>query len=416
MIQTVRPENRREFMNKLVIPYDPKTGNPNSVFSEPTKLGQPENNRAKEISLKGDTDKDFYVGIKDIDEALMHYFSKVLRLSVIQNNTRVEVPILYGTPENWKGVQKDGYYRDSNGKLLWPLLMFKRDTITQNRGLGYKLDGNMVHNVQLFERGFNRRNAYGNFTVLNNRVPEKSYSVVVTPDYITVEYECIVWTYTVEQMDKLIEELNFASRSYWGDPNRFQFYSSIETFSDSITYDVGADRAVKCSFTLTLNGYLIPDSINKKLIDANRYHGVSNIIFSLETSSGTEQFATKVAKAKAGNRSVLTTDSANVVVNVTQNLGPDTISYLSRNASVTGTYVSPTTVRFTGAFMIPPANFPANGIDNFNFFNNSTYIEKTSIVSFIDSGVGYCTLTVDTGSLGYSFDASDLVTAVGKFA
>ena len=269
-IQVVRPENRQEFMSKLVGPaYDPKEGRVPKPFSEPTKLGQPEENRAYQISVKNDTEKDFYIGIKDIDEAVSHYFNNVLKLSVVQNNTRVNIPIIYGTPENWKSVQLDGYYRDSNGKLLAPLLMFKRSSITQNRDLGNKLDGNLVHNLQTFATKYNKRNFYSNFSVLNSRSPETKYVVAVTPDYITVEYECMVWTYFVEQMDKLVEALNFASRSYWGDPNRFQFYSSIESFQDAITYNVGDNRAVRTSFNLTLNGYLIPDTINKKLANAS---------------------------------------------------------------------------------------------------------------------------------------------------
>ena len=98
-IQKVRPRNRKEFMDKLVTPYDTKEGNPNEVFSQPAKLGQPEQNRAYEMSLKGDKDKDFSIGIKDIDEAVMYYFNNVLKLSVVQNNVRVNVPIIYGTPE-----------------------------------------------------------------------------------------------------------------------------------------------------------------------------------------------------------------------------------------------------------------------------------------------------------------------------
>ena len=53
MNQVVRPQNRREFMSKLITPYETKAGKSN-VFSEETKLGQPENNRAKQISLKND--------------------------------------------------------------------------------------------------------------------------------------------------------------------------------------------------------------------------------------------------------------------------------------------------------------------------------------------------------------------------
>ena len=46
MNQVTRPQNRKEFMNKLIVPYAPEYGNPNTVFSEPQKLGQPEKNRA----------------------------------------------------------------------------------------------------------------------------------------------------------------------------------------------------------------------------------------------------------------------------------------------------------------------------------------------------------------------------------
>ena len=106
-IQVVRPSNRQEFMNKLVEPYDQQVGNPNTVFSEPTKLGQPENNRALEISERNDGDKDFTIGIKDLDEAIMYYFNNVLKLSVVQNNTKLSVPVIYGTPENWKSVQQE---------------------------------------------------------------------------------------------------------------------------------------------------------------------------------------------------------------------------------------------------------------------------------------------------------------------
>ncbi len=284
-IQTTRPQNKREFMDKLVIPYDSRYPNTNNIFSEPYKAGQPEQNRALEVSLRNDSDKDFSIGIKDINEAVHYYFTQILKLSVVQNNTKVEVPILYGNEESWKSVQTDGYYRDSNSKLMAPLLMFKRTNLTQNRGLANKLDGNYARNVQVFERTFNRRNIYSNFNAINNRVPEKEYVVAVSPDYVTVEYTCIIWTHFVEQMDKLIESLNYASRAYWGDPNRFQFYSSIESFQDATTYNTGDDRLIRSNFTLTLNGYLIPETINKSLSTVNRVYGGSNIIFGLETST-----------------------------------------------------------------------------------------------------------------------------------
>ena len=415
-IQVVRPENRREFMSKLVGPaYDPKEGTVPKPFSEPTKLGQPEQNRAYQMSVKDGTEKDFYIGLEDIDSAVSHYFNNVLKLSVLQNNTRINIPVIYGTPENWKAVQLDGYYRDQNGKLMAPLLMFKRRSVTQNRTLGNKLDGNLVHNLQMFPTKYNSRNFYSNFSVLNSRSPETKYIVAVTPDYVTVEYECIIWTYFVEQMDKVIEALNFASRSYWGDPNRFQFYSSIESFQDSITYEIGDNRAVRNNFTLTLNGYLIPDTINKKLANADVYYGVSEIIFGLETATSTEEFTVKAASGEEGTvSSPLTAIPVNIVTTGTDPASNAAIQYLVINKVVTGTYSSPTTIVFPSTWVPAPQPLPATSIDNFQFFINGQYVEKSAIVSFTEVGAA-SVLVIDPAILQFSFDQSDLVIGIGKF-
>lgn len=417
-IQVVRPENRKEFMSRLIGPaYAPNEGTVQKPFSEPTKLGQPEQNRAREISERKDGDRDFTIGIKDVDEALMYYFNNYLKLSVVQNNTKLTVPVIYGTPENWKSVQQDGYYRDQNEKLMAPLLMFKRSSVTQNRNLGYKLDGNQAHNVQLFRKGFSKRNVYSNFNILNNRVPETKYVVSATPDYVTVEYECIVWTYFVEQMDKLIEALNFASRSYWGDPNRFLFYSSIESFQDSITYDIGDNRAVRTNFNITLNGYLIPDSLNKKLATPGNAYGISRVVFGLETSSGTEEFGARIKKGKSGgSKSVLLNDSVNNVNYITNNAGTDiaAITYLNTNKTVTGTFISNNTVLFPNGFLIAPSNIPPTTVVNFTFFINGQYVEASSIISFTDNTTT-STLVLNTNTLGYELEESDVIIGVGKF-
>ena len=419
MAQGVRPTNRKEFMNKLVQPYSQEYGNPNSVFSEPFKAGQPEINRAYQISLAEDTDKDFSIGIKDIDEAVMYYFTNVLKLTVVQNNSRIPVPIMYGTPENWKGVQLDGYYRDSFGKLLAPLIMFKRTSITQNRGLGNKLDGNASKNIQLFERPYSRRNVYSNFSLINNRSMEKEYVACVTPDYVTLEYECLIWTYFVEQMDKLVEAINFSSRSFWGDQSKFMFYSDIEAFEDSITYDVGEDRAVRSSFKLKIDGYLIPKTVNAELASINRIYGASKIVFGLEVAETAEQFeVTKQKPAAKQMGTVAAADSVNTVINQTINnyntFDPTVVTYLNTNKEVVGTYIDAATARFS-TWLTAPTTMPATSVDNFIFSCNGQLIEKSAVISFTQSG-GFSYLVIDPTALGYSFESTDLIVSMGKFA
>jgi len=420
--QVKRPKNRREFMDKLVKPYLPSQGDPNAVFSQPQKLGQPEINRALEITARKDQDKDFSIGIKDFDEALKYYFDKVLKLSVTQNGSRVEVPVLYGNQESWKDIQLEGYLRDMSGKLMAPLLFFRRTGIEQNRNLGFKLDGNQAHNLQYFEGSYDRRNVYSNFNVLNSRVPTKKYMVSVTPDYVTVTYSCVVWTYFVEQMDKLIESLNFASRSYWGDPNKFLFYTEIDSFEETLQYNIGTDRSVRNQFTLKLNGYLIPDTINAKVAAGNRVFSVANISFGLEIANSLEQFQANLAKPKASTiASVAANDSVNVsnVTNINAGSLPASVTaYLVQTKQIQGTYVSANSAIFADGWAVPPAgyNLPNNSASNFNFFVNSTLIDPGAITSFVDNLNNTSTLTVNTNSLGFSFDSQDTIYAIGKFA
>ena len=285
-IQQVRPKTRREFMDKLYVPTDPEYPNPNITFSEPLTPGQPEHNRAYEVAFDQLDTKKFSIGIKDHSEAIQYYFNEVLQLQVYQNNALVTVPVIYGTPEKWKSVQRDGYYRDGASKIMPPLIMYRKASVVQNRTLGNKLDGNEAHNVQLFEKAYTRRNVYDNFAILRNQKPQKEFVVVVTPDYVTINYTCAIWTNFVEQMDKLVESLNFASNSYWGDPSRFQFLAKIETFNDVQTYDQGEDRLVRTDFNLTLNGYLIPDSLNAYLAQLqSRTYSLCKIVFNTEMVS-----------------------------------------------------------------------------------------------------------------------------------
>lgn len=270
-------------MDKLVDPYDPTLGNPNQIYSETVLSGLPEFNRSYEISQKsGDTDINVAVGFDDMDQAIQYQFENVFKLSVIQNNQRRVVPIIYGTPERWKSIQADGYYRDKENKIQAPIVIYKRNNTLPVRDLGNKLDGNTVKNFILAKRGYNKRNVYGNFCALNNRVPEKDYIVAFPPDYVEVTYTCLVYTYFVEHMNSLIEAINFGSYSYWGDSSKYMFRARIENFDTSVSVEVGEDRLVKNEFLIKLNGYIIPESLNREVAAVNRVYAPSQIALGVD--------------------------------------------------------------------------------------------------------------------------------------
>jgi hypothetical protein len=280
-----RPYTKREFLSKLQEPYV----NPDTevevapVQSIPTEVkpGQPEFNRAKEVSLKDDNkNKTFSIGLKDIDSAIMHYLENAIKPVVTQNDRQLAVPIIYGSPERWKSMQADGFYRDKNGKTMVPLIMFKRDSFTKNNTLGNKLDGNRVQNVQYFETGYSKRNVYDNFNVLRGQKPQKEYILGIIPDYIDITYSLSIFTDYVEQANEITEAIEFAARSYWGDPERFMFRADIQTFNTPVLLENGSDRANRTTMNVLVNGYIIPSGINAAMAGPSpKSYNVTKTIF-----------------------------------------------------------------------------------------------------------------------------------------
>jgi hypothetical protein len=245
-------------------------------------------NRALQQSWRGDTTKPYTVGIQDIDEAVFYYFENVIKPTMIQNEESIPVPVLYGSPEKWKSFQRDGYLRDLKGSLMAPLIIFKRNSIEKNRSLANKLDANNPNNYGVFQKAYDSRNAYDSFNVLNNRKPEKQYYAVVAPDYVTVTYSFVVFTYYVEQLNKIVEAINYASDAYWGNPERFKFQARINSFGFQTELNETAERVVRSTFDVTLNGYIIPDNIQKNTNSINKFNNKTKTTIFLETTDNIE--------------------------------------------------------------------------------------------------------------------------------
>jgi hypothetical protein len=161
--------------------------------------------------------------------------------------------------------------------------MFKRDTIDKNRSLANKLDANSPHLYISLKKVYNNKNSYSNFSVLTNRIPVEQFIVNVVPDYVTLTYSCTIQTYYNEQLNKIIESVNYASDSYWGDPERFKFKTTIDSYSTAIEISDSSNRIVKGTFTLKLSGYIIPDTIQKELTAIKKYNSKSQVIIITET-------------------------------------------------------------------------------------------------------------------------------------
>lgn len=281
------PKNQRDISIEKHTAYDVERGNPNDgvtplpQFKNTTDPELMNNYRANQISAEGDK-KPFRIGIQDIDESIIYYFNNVVQPFVYQNNQRIAVPVIYGSPERWAGVQKDGFYRDKNSKIMAPMIMFRRASISRNPSLSNKIDANSPHNIIVSPKSFHKSNIYSQFDVLNNRQPVTTYQVTVVPDYVDIVYNCVVWTYYIEQMNKIVETVNYMSDSYWGDPNKFKFAARIEGFTNNETLTQGQERLIKTNFDIKLKGYLIPDTILGESTTPPKVFSKSQIVVTAE--------------------------------------------------------------------------------------------------------------------------------------
>jgi hypothetical protein len=408
------PRNLVQVEQAQIAEYLPLQGKPDSndgtVFSQ---------NRGRDLSFKGNKIKDISIGLDDIDNAIQYYFDNVIKPNVIQNNNRVAVPVIFGDAERWKSVQNDGFYRDKDGRIMAPLIMYRRTNIEKNRTLGNKIDGNKVHNFQVFETTYNKKNIYDKFDILTNRKPSKQYYVSVVPDYVTVTYECVLFTNFVEQNNKLIEAIEFASDSYWGDFNRWHFKTKIDSFAVTNVIEQGADRVAKTTFTMTLNGYLVSDTINKEMANADMLFSPAQVIFGLETTTDLTTVAptTQMASSNtAGSTSFI--GGGNIVYNTNiAGAAVEDLVYLNTNKPlIAGTVTAPNQALFTGTSILQPSatsTLPATTVNNFTFYINGQYI-PSNMVSFISDNAGV-RIQFDTTLVGYTLESDDEVVAIGKF-
>ena len=269
------PKTQKEILVNQQVPFDVERGNPNNSNNP---------NRATQTSFRNDNTKPFSISLEDIDQAIMYYFQNVIRPYVVQNEERIEVPVIYGSPEKWKSYQKDGYYRDVNGAIMAPLIMFKRDSIEKNRTIANKLDANKPNNYTVTEKQYSPGNVYSNFNVLTNRAPTTTYYASVVPDYLTLTYSCVVFTYYVAQLNKIVEAIEYASDAYWGNPEQFQFQTRIDTFNTVTELQNNAERLVRSTFNIKVYGYIVPEVLQKDLNSIKKFSSKSKIIINLEST------------------------------------------------------------------------------------------------------------------------------------
>ncbi len=358
-------------------------------------------NRAKQIkSTKGDLKQS--ITLFDIDYAMMSYLEDTLLPPLDDNGKVLKIPVIYGNSERWVGARRQGVYRDNKGKIQLPLMMIRRTSIAKDETMP-------MLNRHVSYSGvtkYSKDNRYDRFTLLGSNIKPK-YEIynITMPEYVELNYECMVWTNFTEQLNSVIEQLNYAS-SYWGDKDHFKFRTSVSDYNVINEVGEGTERINRVEFTLNVKAYLLPE----------KFDGENTIKKSMSTKRVVVSTETDVT----GNgrlEGLLTTPSPYYD-------NKDLIDFLSLNNSKVQNPVSNNTITFTLIKLIQaPAQlasvitagltYGGNSYDIKLYINGVRYYQTTHFTVVVSSNS--LVITFLSANLGFSVTSTDEITITGKF-
>ncbi len=349
-------------------------------------------NRAEQMPREGITYKRG-ITIYDVDTTIYEYMRDVVMPRLQLDNKEITIPVIYGNAERWKAAQIDGVYRDERGKIILPMVMFKRTGIAPNESMA--MPNRLLHYQSYV--GYSNKNRYDKFSLLNNFKPRKEIYDITMPDYVQVTYEIMIWTNFTEHMNKIVEQFQWAAGEYWGTREGFKFRTNIDSFDKITEMTENQERLVRTNFTVTTYAYLIPESFDNE----------STVKKSISTRAIVTTLETDI------NKSVGDALTAGITMSdyIDNKLLFDYINlYASKIGTITDTYVT----SFTNTRLVtPPDELSLSATDGVKVYINGVKIAPT-IWSGVQTGNNYV-VTFDGGLLGYGLNPlTDEVTIVGK--
>jgi hypothetical protein len=219
--------------------------------------GRDYNNEKFNRIVKQSDKETISITLLDIDTVIANYMQSDVVPELEQNGKKLKVPVIYGNSERWKSAQRDGYFKDIDGKIQIPLVMFRRNSIAKNDNLKFLKEEAVTYPTV---KKYSKKNAYDRFSLLNPGF-NKRYETfdVRMPEYVNLSYEIVVWTTYTEHNNKIVEAFQYSADQYWGEKDKFRFRTTIDNFQTNQELAENSERIIKTTFTLVVYAYILPE-------------------------------------------------------------------------------------------------------------------------------------------------------------
>jgi len=211
-------------------------------------------------------------------------------------------------------------------------------------------------------------------------------------------------------MNKIIESVNFASDSYWGDPERFKFRAAIDNYTTTAELVDGGDRTVKTSFQIKIAGYIVSDAINTSVANPNKFFSKAALKFGIEMAGSSEMLQAK-AGTPAKQAPTRFFDTALTGVTGGGGMTVEQITYVGLNTTATADELTAGIAIFNNhTIATPPEGFVITQ-ENFQVYVNGVLIPTVNrtVTQVLNN------IEITFTSLEYNLDSQDQIILVGKF-
>jgi hypothetical protein len=397
---------------------DQKTNKPNPLQTEGLQSDLILN-RSEQIRRDDDVIRTAKRTIYDIDYAIKWFIDNEIQPQIVSQEQLIPVPVIFSNGEKWDNVRRLGYIRDEKGMLQSPVIMLKRNSVTERDSVK-SLDANrpQSENVRIYKTKYNERNRYQDelFPIPTND-PAQSEKVYIAdiPKYVTIEYEMMLWCDFTAQMNSLVDQILPYGRFAWGNEAN-KFSTTIGQVSFETVNTVGEDRLVRATIPLTVLGTLLSEQEARRST-LRKMFSLKKLTFDQVVDVSEDIFSSTVVPPSLLKAQNYISNGGTVTVSGGTNATIDgnTMLYLTALTDKTASYSSSTTVTVNAYAKINPVSLTVATKNEFNVYVNGQYIDK-DVYTWTPADTTTQTIVFDTSTLGYTIDSTDTIIINGRWA
>lgn len=377
-------------------------------------------NRAEQTRRDDDVIRTPKRTIYDIDYAIKWYIDNEIQPQITHQKQLVNVPVIFANGEKWDNVQRLGYIRDEKGMLQSPLIMIKRNSVTERDELK-NLDVNRTQagSKIIYKNKYNSRNRYIDslFPIpTNEQQPSQEIFLIDIPKYVTVSYDLLMWCDFTTQINDLVDQILPYNRFAWGNEA-----NSFSTYMDAVNFEtvntVGEDRLVRATLPINVHGTLLSGQESRHSTIQKMY-SIKKVRFDtvIDVGSGLFESTQVPASILAVSQQVLSGGTVTVSgTGGTSTLDSTTMSYLVNITDQQATVTNSTTATVSATPAINPTLLGFATKNEFDVYINGQYIDK-QMYTWTPTDTLPNTVVFDTGALGFTLNASMVIIINGRWA